>query len=161
MQNAPSVEYPVGLFVWESRLARWAWVGLVLVCLGWVAERLWRVREGAAVDGATWWLTAVAILVGLLWWRWIQRAEAATPSGELLWAGEPSQPDWSWMCAGRSRVVQPRVVLDLGASLWLRLELGGGQAAWVWALRSADPSQWLALRRALLHSADRRLTPRV
>jgi hypothetical protein len=160
VQHAPSVAYPVGRFVWERRLVWGNCLLGVLVCVGWIVERLWQSGDAVSIQGSRWGL-ALVVLAWLIWWRWLMRAELATPAGELVWASEPTQEAWSWVCAGDVRVVDPRIALDLGNCLWLRVDCAGGHAAWVWVLQRADPSQWLALRRALQSSSNRRLTPRV
>ena len=161
MQNAPSVAYPVGRFVWERLFVHWFAVLGLLVCVGWGLEHLRHAAGPVSFHGAQWALISALAVVWLIWWRWLKRAEAAAPGGELLWGGESAQGQWSWSGLGDVCVVRPRIVLDLGDRLWLRLECADGPVVWLWAVHSTDPSQWLPLRRALQSCADRQLTPRV
>jgi hypothetical protein len=158
VQNAPSVAYPVGRFVWERRVLALAACGGAVVWALWWLQR-WSITHTPSPSG---WLLALAWLgAGLLWCWHAWRAERHSPVGELVWMSEAPHAGWYLERAGQLVPVVPWVAVDGGRCLWLRLEPAQGPSLWVWALRQDDPTQWLALRRSLQRVSASVLTPGV
>lgn len=70
------------------------------------------------------------------------------PVGRLQWDGQR----WRWESAGYrsgTALEPPRVVLDVQFALLLQLNNQAGAVWWLWAEKSAWPSRWLDLRRAV------------
>ncbi|MDD5030252.1 MAG: hypothetical protein PHH58_12250 [Rhodoferax sp.] len=134
MQHAPAVQYPVGR-------SRFHLVLIVLLgSLGALALSGWLSAQDDlyAWQAASWtgWLATTA-WASVKWWR--------TPVGELAWSGN----GWSWTQQGQANAVLLQVELDLQQTLLLRLLQPARHARWLWLERSRQPTQWLALRRAL------------
>jgi len=137
MHNAPSVTYPVG----RSRKARS--IEMSLLAAGACAVVLFALQ----VQGAGWHKAALALSWGA--------ALAAT----LLARRRPAvaQARWDaplWTLGGsRGEIIlgaaQAHVHLDLQWLLLAQLTDASGASRWLWFDRAADPSRWLAVRRAL------------
>lgn len=138
MHNAPAVTYPVGRSHFQAGLT--LAVGLT----------------GALAQGA-WWLLADAPgpIHGLGWLLWLVFCSWAlwgklhTPRAQLVWDGQ----DWRLQVGVLDLLVTPQVILDVQHSLLLCLRPEDGPVQWVWPAQKTHPARWLALRRALFHSA--------
>jgi toxin CptA len=145
LHSAPSVLYPLG----RSRfLGCWLLAGWLLAA----GVTLWWWRASATDD----WRPLLGC-IALLFTAWVmatgwQRA----PVGRLQWDGQR----WRWESAvyrSGTALEPPRVVLDVQFALLLRLDNQAGAVWWLWAERSAWPSRWLDLRRAV-HAKHRPTT---
>lgn len=70
------------------------------------------------------------------------------PVGRLQWDGQR----WRWesvVYRSGAALEPPVVVLDIQFALLLRLDNQAGAVWWLWAERSASPTRWLDLRRAV------------
>lgn len=169
------MSYPVG----RSHVQRQVLLVLSLLMLGlqvWLCP-LWGRADGLSLSR---WLSVLACSVLGLVWAW--RGWFTDPVGWLTWAPAEADPwlaqlatsdgddtdsvgavdvglsGWWWsrdQGALAEPVDQVRVVLLFNGWLLLRVRLGGtaGRVWWVWLERRAQPTRWLALRRALLSHA--------
>ncbi|MDP3138222.1 MAG: hypothetical protein Q8N17_18050 [Burkholderiaceae bacterium] len=137
MHSAPSVFYPVERSRGAARALAAVWLFAALVHL------LWWLAPGVA-NGWPQFAGLIALLLSALLaacsWR-------SLSSGHLDWDGN----DWNWAEAGQSLRSGGRVHLglDLQRALLLRLRDAEGATRWVWLERSADPTHWDDLRRAV------------
>jgi hypothetical protein len=134
MQQAPPVEYPLGDNSRLRRLVLSAWLLVAMTGLAWLAMadlRGWRVWLGLAL----------MLLTGALAFRC--RPSACT--GTLNWDGG----NWCRRDGAHASGGQATAHLDLQSALlvYWRPELGPG--SWCWLDSTANPSRWLAVRRAL------------
>ncbi|MDR3370548.1 hypothetical protein [Rhodoferax sp.] len=134
MHSAPAVSYPVGRSHFYGQLL----VAAVLLGGGslfaWITqsdERAFRHMAGAAL----WLGSATAAIV-----TWLR-----SPHGLLTWDGQ----NWTWTCRDMPRQVELIVVLDSKSTLLLLLRGMSALDSWVWLERSAAPTRWLPLRRAV------------
>ena len=144
MHSAPSVSFPVG----RSHLARrllWATWGL-----GAVAFAAWCVQ----FDGERW-RTALLALVLACGAFGAARASRLGEGVRLTWDG------LHWSCSGSPAFEEAYALihLDLQSLMLARLHQPGRGAAWLWLDRSAFPSRWLDLRRALHAAAPSQRVP--
>lgn len=149
MKNAPSVEYPVGRFVWEWRAGWLAVVVLSALAVLWGTETWWRwrIHEPLAGDSA---LRALAwTACSAFWCAVVLRRERSVAQGALLWTERDGAALWEWSAPERMVQVEPVVRLDMGMALWLELRTPDGRCHWVWAFARQDASQWRPFRRAL------------
>lgn len=149
-QHAPTVEYPVGRLFLERRL-------LVGVALLW-AVSLWGwwlavPREQRSPGGWVSW-AAAAVLLWVTLWRERGHPDLTT----LEWRPDSARPGvWYWRTPARPRgVALTRVqwVWDAQAVVLLRLHTPDGFKHWVWVGRSSAPTEWRALRQALVAHAS-------
>jgi arginine exporter protein ArgO len=146
MRNAPSVTYPVG------RCAFWRLLLLAAGALGL-----------SAVMAGGWWLDRISAVVGaalwVVWAAWAALSWRRLPSGRLSWdarhtvAQGAQQGGWTWHSAAYRdgvNLVQVECVQD--AQRWMLLRLHNPERARIWlcVARSADPSRWDDLRRAVI-----------
>lgn len=132
MHSAPAVVYPVGRSHFQRRLL------VSLVVLGFATCVIW----ASVVPEADWrqFLCAALVLTGgLNVWRTLQKSD----TGPLKWDGQR----WHW--ASAIEVVQCVPRLDLQFVMLLEIQVGARHSHWVWLDRTANPVQWLALRRAV------------
>lgn len=156
MQNAPSVDYPVG------RSLFWAGLLCLLGLAGVLCQVLWWRLLGPQQRSGL--LHQVLLAGGLLlcggWAAWARLAWLRAPVGRLRWdalapaAGEGgrSAGAWRWFSVAfpdGAPLMDVSVVLDLQSRVLLRLADPGGRLRWVWAERDRDPPRWPGLRRAL------------
>ena len=137
LHRAPSLVYPLG----RSRLLGGA------LFLGWCIAAGVTLRWAHSAAAGDWrpmlgWLALLisAVFMATGWRR--------APVGSLGWDGQR----WRWespVYRGGSALDAPIVVLDLQRALLLRMDNQAGAVWWLWAERSAAPSRWLALRRAV------------
>jgi len=148
MHKAPSVTYPVGPCVWYARVL---WVALTVVALAGLAAAV--LGQGprplwAALATVLWLCTVAAVALHV----------ARVPKGQLTWRCETadvSHGEWVWQPeVGRSALVSVFVVWQGNRILGLRMLDGLGHTHWVWAQAHQAPHHWLALRRALISSAQ-------
>ncbi|MEO8545836.1 MAG: hypothetical protein ABJA49_14065 [Betaproteobacteria bacterium] len=134
MHQAPPVEYPLGNNRTLNRVASAAWLFVTLIDLLWLYladSHGWRLWLGL---GATLLLGAVAL-----------RLRPAACSGALHWDGSGwAQHDGATEVGG-----DVTVHLDLQSAILVAWAPDAGRATWCWLESAADPSRWLALRRAL------------
>lgn len=137
LHNAPAVLYPLGRsrFLGVCLLAAW------LLAAG---VTLWWWRASAAADGRSLLGCAALLLAGWVMATGWRRA----PVGQLQWDGQR----WRWeseVYRSGTALEPPVVALDAQFSLLLRLNNQAGAVWWLWAERSASPTDWLDLRRAV------------
>lgn len=134
MQQAPSVEYPLGDARPLRRFALHAWLLIALTDLSWLTM--------ADLHGWRVWLgLALTLLAGALAFRFRPCACA----GNLSWDGNNwSRRDGIHEIGGRATVH-----LDLQSALLVFWMPASGLGTWCWLESAADPSRWLAVRRAL------------
>ncbi|GHC99545.1 hypothetical protein GCM10007320_56200 [Pseudorhodoferax aquiterrae] len=137
MHSAPAVRYPV------PRPARAGRV-LALLCLvaaiplfhGWA---LGLSATALAVVGASWLLAAAAVFGQ---WRGMR-------AGQLRWDGQA----WWWQpdaaAHADEHAVSIALHLDVQAAVLVRVAGAPGRVQWRWLARTAAPSRWNDLRRAL------------
>jgi toxin CptA len=134
MQQAPSVEYPLGNARPLRRFVLMAWLVVALTDLGWMFMadfHGWRVWLGLALT----------LLTGAFAFR--IRPRACT--GAFFWdGGSWSRRDGAHEVSGRATVH-----LDLQSALLVSWNPAFGAGTWCWLDSTADPSRWLAVRRAL------------
>lgn len=134
MQQAPSVEYPLGDAGPLRRIVWYAWVLVALTSLGWLSM--------ADLHGWRVWLgLALTLLGGALAFRW----RPCTSAGTLYWDGG----GWSMRDVAREVGGRVTVQLDLQSALLVHWMPASGAGIWCWLDSTADPLRWLALRRAL------------
>lgn len=137
LHSAPSVLYPLGRSRFLGCCLLVGWLLAAGVTLYWwraSATTDWRPLFGCVA------LLLAAWVIATGW----QRA----PVGRLQWDSQR----WRWESAvyrSGTALEPPRVVLDVQFALLLRLDNQAGAAWWLWAERSAWPSRWLDLRRAV------------
>jgi hypothetical protein len=139
MQNAPSVDCPVGRCAFEQRFA---WV---LWALWVVSQAIWAFY--AETLAAAWWIGSAFAGLLLIWQRW-QRQHPV--EALLRWTGE----HWIWFSPAYRRgtpLKQLTCVLDLQRVLLLRVENAAGLSWWVWLEPPVGAAQglWPAVRRAV------------
>lgn len=147
MNNAPSVDFPVGRSRFEA-------VGLASVAaLGAAATAAWAVQSPVGSVGPMWaaglWLAATA-LAAFTWCR--------TARGTLAWR----LGRWHWLdvpetggagVAGDPPAARLSVALDLQRHLLLHLNAPPARPRWLWLSRDMAPSRWDDLRRAVYSRA--------
>jgi hypothetical protein len=144
MHAAPSVTYPV---------ARSAFAGAVaaaLVALGALAAAAWTWQASQAGwrQALAWAAVAVCgAVAAAAWWR--------SPAGVLRWDGTA----WTWQADGAAAGGSPRLALDLQSKILLRWQPDAGRVRWLWLERTADSTQWEALRRAVYSRASTPVPP--
>lgn len=156
MNNAPSVDFPVGRSRFEA-----CTIGAVSL-LGAAATAAWAVQAPAGDAGPGW--AAVLLGVGIVlaaraWWR--------TPAGWLVWRGVR----WRWQAGGCNAsplvktdglppgVATLSVALDLQRHLLARLDAPGERPRWLWLSRDMAPQHWDELRRAVYSRATAPVLP--
>lgn len=158
MQNAPSVDYPVGRSVfWAGLLCLLGLAGLLCQVMWW-----WWLGPQQRADPVQQGLLAGGLVLCGGWAAWARLAWLRTPVGRLRWdaqapAARDGQPPgaWRWFSAAfpdGAPLVGVTVMLDLQSRVLLRLADPGGRLRWVWAERGRDPLHWRGLRRALAAS---------
>ena len=140
MRNAPAVHYPVG------RCHFHGWLFLTTSSLGLAVLVAWNL----AVDvrpSVNWIFVGIFTVVTVnAGYRWL-----ITRKEELIWTGQV------WKYSGltnRSETQPPSilgigVVLDLQATMLIRMSGSDGTNRWVWTESRLFPVRWLAHRRAL------------
>lgn len=143
MHKAPSVNYPVGPFVWYGRSL---WLFWCVLCLAAVMVAL---QRPALLWGE---VVALVVIAATTAWAlaWHVRHQ---PRGCLSWRNEPpDDPEWVWHPEGaHARLVHVLVVWRGLGCIWVRLT-SSEEVAWVWAQAEDAPNDWLAFRRALISS---------
>lgn len=138
MHHPPEVWLLVGRSPWPPRLL--AVVGLLAVL-----QVSWFVLLNQTL---TWQTVAVgaSLLVALSFtWFWTQRPS----NGSLHWDGS----QWQWSgSAGGTCVLQRH--LDFQTWMLVSLHFPITPPVWLWLHRAHDPYQWLALRRAIVHTTS-------
>ncbi len=140
MHSAPAVTYPVGRCHIQTYLT------LALWGLGAAACTLW-IRDAGRMG----WAQGLALLLWLLAGGLALRSLLAAPEGTLRWDGQ----QWTWQTGNSSWSGSVRLSLDF--QRWVLLEfrpLAGG-SLWLGLARTAEPTRWDALRRALCSRASR------
>jgi hypothetical protein len=140
MHSAPAVSYPVVRSAFEGALLAGTWL------IGGLAVAVWmyQMQQVSALQSST--LMGISLATGA-WaaWRWWHVA-----TGSLEWDGE------GWHRGGpQAASGQVHVALDLQGFLLLRwrAEIPGPDTNWIWLERSAAPSRWNDLRRAVYSRA--------
>ena len=138
MHHAPSVSYPVGRCVWGRLL----WLGP-----GAVGAIAWAAWGWVGAPWAVWSFMGVGLwLAHLAAWRALRQQR-----GTLHWNALGGC--WSHEDAVKADEGQVKAVLDLQNALLLRWQpltyAGLPASRWLWLARESQPSQWLALRRAV------------
>jgi toxin CptA len=142
MHQAPPVEYPLGNSRFLSVLFCAAWCAVLVVDLLWLLL--------ADTQGMQVWLgLALSLLCGAM----ALRMRVSPLAGTLHWDGGA----WSWLDGAHGCSGEVTVHLDLQSALLVAWTPGSGDRRWCWLDSSADPSRWLALRRALY--SPRRAVP--
>ena len=134
MHSAPSVSYPVGRSRFSLAFIAITWL------LGAAGLMAWGLQAAPTPSQV---LVAVAavLLPGAVAMRgWMHSAQ-----GVLDWNGE----GWTW---SGTEPGTPQAVLDLQRAMLLRWS-AGRRTRWVWLERSAKPSHWDDLRRAVYSRA--------
>ena len=138
MHHPPEVRLFVSGSPWPRRLL--AVVGLLA---------LTQVSWFIFVNGRLMWETVaigVSFLASIAFaWRWAQGGA----NGNLYWDG--AQWHWSGLPGGAC-VLQRH--LDFQTLMLVSLRAPQAQPVWLWLQRSHDPRQWLALRRAVVHTTS-------
>jgi hypothetical protein len=135
MHNAPAVNFPVGRCHFLGRsLLFFGLIGLACCAAWWSLEQQpdWQMWLLALV-----WLASVLVAAGY-WWQMAQ--------GQLTWDGD----HWCWSDGHADQDVTVDVALD---GQWLMLLLlhgaSGSPGIWLCVERTANPSRWKPLRRAV------------
>lgn len=157
MQSAPSVVYPVGRSAVGDR---------VLVALAFLLATTMALGLATAQASAGAWV--VSALAMASWGLWAWHDARRVPAGWLRWrpaarasVGEGAAPGcWCWQPSLQSEgvaIARVEPVLDLQARWLLRLTAAGhGAPRWLWVEAERAPTDWLALRRALMHARQGR-----
>ena len=153
MKAAPGVAYPTGAPVAES----WVITGLAAAWL--LAQAIWLHAHLEPWSGMppAWWLSLVAGALLLGWSLWRLKALRA---GQLIWtptlpaAGSLPRDAGSWTLIHPDwprglPLRQVRCAVDLNQLMILELRSVSGLGVWVWCSQARQPSEWLALRRAV------------
>lgn len=138
MRAAPAVSLSVRV------PSAWGVVDAGLHAVAAAALAGWAVGH-AGGSGKTAVLAASMAVVGVVWWIW--RRDGRRAATGLAWDGQCWHLD-----DGQSNVPvvgSPRVVIDLGHWILLRLQIDGGGKRWLALSFEAAGTAWPALRRAL------------
>jgi toxin CptA len=133
MHNAPTVSYPVGRSHFQAGLLAFLIFMGFSVDLVWSVEAVWGWRQGLV--GLA--LVLSAVLAYQEWQR--------TPQGTLDWNGDI----WHFSVGQHTVAGRVAVHLDFQFVVLLSLEPTKGPRLWLWAERSRETFQWVALRRAV------------
>ena len=137
MHQPPEVRFLVNASPWPRRV-----LGMVFMLA--VLQVFWFALVSPTL---TWRTVAVGTsllaAVGMAW-AWTQRPA----SGSLHWDG--AQWQWSGFPVGACTLQQH---LDFQTLMLVSLHHPSGPPVWLWLQRSTQPFQWLALRRAVVHTA--------
>ena len=146
--QAPAVRYPVGRSGWP-----WAMLGALALAMG-ATGIAWVQSDAVAPAGLPQglYLILAAVLLG-----WACRDAWLAPRGHLVWDGA----SWSWedgsptpgaLATPFEPAAATRLEQHLDGQSWMLLSLRtpGAARRWLWLQRRQDPSQWLALRRAVV-----------
>ena len=138
MHYPPEVRFLVGSSPWPRRLV-WMLSALALLQVGWFSSLNWKLDWQMVLVG-------VCLFLAVAWaWLSTQRPVA----GVLRWDGQ----QWQWSgFAGGECLLQRH--LDFQTVMLVSLHRLDDRPAWLWLQRSQDPQQWLALRRAVVHSTS-------
>lgn len=142
MHRPPAVSFPVGRSRWHATVLA-ACMSLALLSLfplAWAAD-----TEFPA--WAVWGQVLLVLLAGIgaavAWHR--------SPVGTLRWDGE----HWLWVASQDHAVSGLRIVFDFQRLVLVSLQRAGQPLLWLWLEPVHDtPHNWLALRRALVHSTQ-------
>lgn len=139
--TAPAVVYPLSRPVFLHAML------LLVLCLAMGVDLAWAALASAG-DWRPWvGLLATAAIAAGCWWK-----GPLTEAGRLSWDGA----DWRWESVDAPIGGTIHVRLDAQSGLLVRFVTAAGASRWLWLARAADPSQWLALRRAVFAGVDRR-----
>lgn len=128
----------VGHSLWPRRLA--AVVGVLeLLQVGWFLSLNWKQDWQAALVG-----TSLALALMGAW-----RTTQGPTVGALCWDGQ----QWQWQDASHGAYTL-RCHLDFQSVMLVSLRRSAGPTVWLWLQRSHNAHQWLALRRAVVHSTS-------
>jgi toxin CptA len=146
MFGPPSVSFKVGRSRWQ------AVTGVMFVGFG-------SVTTLAMVLSPHHFPTWAAVFAVIAWacsgWSFY-RTLRETPVGTLLWDGI----HWHWAGSRDYSVSAISVTMDLQYWMLVRVERISAQPIWLWLERGSRPStKWIALRRALVHTARRPSAP--
>ena len=134
MHQAPPVAYPLRN---AQTLRRWvgaAWALVLVIDVLWLFQAEWQ-------DWKLWLGLALTALAGACAYRF----RPARGNGILQWDGS----GWSYREGERETAGLVTVHLDLQSALMVHWEPASGPGAWHWLSSAAQPSLWLALRRAV------------
>ncbi len=140
MHRPPAFSFPVGRSRWHATVLA-ACMSLALLSLfplAWAAD-----TEFPA--WAVWGQALLVLLAGIgaaVVWR-------RSPVGRLRWDGE----HWLWVVSQDHAVSGLRMVFDFQWLVLVSLQRAGQPLLWLWLEPvHGTPHNWLALRRALVHS---------
>lgn len=134
MHQAPPVTYPLGN---AQLLRRWvgiAWALVIAIDVFWLVQGHWQ-------DWKLWFGLALTLLAGAC----AHRFRPTGGNGELQWDGA----GWSYREGESETAGLVTVHLDLQSALLVFWAPVSGPGAWHWVSSAAQPSRWLALRRAV------------
>jgi hypothetical protein len=144
MYSAPSVSYHAGRSRFQGLMTVLLWLAAAALWVTWVFQ----------VEHLQWrqWLTMLVLLLsgtvaGWIWWR--------TPTGILQWNTrnlQSGQTGPSWLWQANHHLTQAGTIsvhLDFQRLVLLLHTCEQGRRRWLWLAQRTDPSNWMALRRAV------------
>ena len=138
MHHPPEVRFFVDGSPWPRRLVVMLST-LAVLQVSWFIHLNWTPTWQTAVVGGS-----LLFAVGLAWF-WTRGAVG----GSLHWDGVQWQ--WSGFAVGAAELQRH---LDFQTLILGSLHSPGDPPVWLWLQRSQDPYQWLALRRAVVHTTS-------
>ena len=137
MHQAPPVAYPLGSTQYLCRWVAMAWAVVITTDLFWLFQAQWH-------DWKLWLGLALTVLAGAFSYRfWPVRG-----NGVLQWGGS----GWIYREGERETAGHVTVHLDLQFALLVFWAPVSGPGDWHWLRSAAEPTRWLAFRRAAFAS---------
>ena len=134
MHQAPPVAYPLGKVQTLRRCVALAWALVLVIDVYWLGQAQWQ-------DWKPWLGLSLTALAGASAYRF----RPAGRDGLLQWDSR----GWSHREGESETAGVVTVHLDLQSVLLVYWASASGPGAWYWLSAAAQPSRWLALRRAV------------